>query len=548
MVFMDKSAYLNNLVEILMRRQCYFFFHYNVKSGDWDFQSNIPESSLLGENADDPIEGLLKSDFVECSDKPMIAQFYADFKRACQIRTKNRYMESIIHVKIDGKPTILSFAVYFTCDENGIATSYTGYAVSVSDVKTSNLTDKAAPFPVDKVMKNMMSTKENFAVVQFDIIRFKLINEQYGEKVGDMVLENIRTNLEHVWGREAVTARFGADIFTVMTEYSDIEELENRIKHLCDELQHYNDIEYKFSFGVYLVTDKSVPLRKMTDNAAIARKNAKGTAQKPIYYYEEKFGRELHTRHAIESEMQSALQSGQFQVYLQPKCNTLDGSVMGAEALVRWNHPEKGLIHPDKFIPVFESNGFIEYLDNFVHTEVCKILRKWLDAGIKAVPISVNVSRIYLGNPHLAEKIKAIVDKYNIPIELFQIEITETYENREAEDAINTFKDSGFTLLMDDFGSGFSSLNTLKNTRFDVIKLDREFFGDSMMTERGQKIVTHTIAMTNDIGLEVVAEGVETPEQADFLSRSGCKFAQGYLYSRPVPLSEFEKKFFGRII
>lgn len=533
-------------MSILQRRKFSCCFHYNAHTKTSEYKCNFPEEALFNLQAADPVEGLLTSSAILSSDKTAIVDFYKDYRKALHERMEEKYIEILIRANIEGKNVTMSLAVQINIGEDGLACGITGYAVSISNFGGS--LQAKAPFPVDLVMKKMMTAKENYAVVQFDIIRFKLLNEQYGDKTGDAVLEFIRSNLDRVWGRDAVTARFGADIFTVFTEYSDIKEIEERIDKVCEELQQFRDIRYRFSFGVYLVNDKSVPLRKMTDNAAIARKSAKDNASRPIKYYEEKFNDELHNRHEIESEMQEALENGQFRVYLQPKCRIGDGKVIGAEALVRWIHPDKGVIPPDKFIPVFESNGFIAELDRYVHTQVCRILRKWLDAGIECIPISVNVSRIYLGDPHLARNIKEIVEQYGIPIDLFQIEITETYENKEAETSIDTFKDCGFTLLMDDFGSGYSSLNTLKNTRFDVIKLDREFFGRSMMTDRGQKIVSHTIAMTNDIGLEVVAEGVETNEQADFLNRNGCKFAQGYLYSRPVPLDEFEEKYFGRVI
>lgn len=543
---MNSCSYSDDLMSLFLRRKFSCCFHYDVKTKTSEYRCNFPKEALFNMKAADPVEGLLLSSAVCGPDKTVVVEFYKDYRRAVHEKSEGKYIDTLIRANVDGKSITMSLAVQVDTDENGLACGMTGYMASVSDFGGSH--QAKAPFPVDVVMKKMLTTKENFAVIQLDIIRFKLLNEEHGEAAGDAVLEYIRSNLGRVWGRDAVSARFGADIFTVFTEYSDINELEERIEKVCAELQQFGDIKYKFSFGIYLVNDKNVPLRTMTDNAAIARKSAKDNAARPIKYFEEKFNAELHNRHEIESEMQNALESGQFQVYLQPKCRIGDGKVIGAEALVRWIHPEKGVVPPDKFIPVFEANGFIEQLDRYVHTQVCIILRKWIDAGIDCIPVSVNVSRIYLGNPRLALNIKEIVEQYRIPIDLFQIEITETYENKEAEASINTFKDCGFTLLMDDFGSGYSSLNTLKNTRFDVIKLDREFFGRSMMTERGQKIVSHTIAMTNDIGLEIVAEGVETNEQADFLDKNGCKFAQGYLYSKPIRLDEFEERYFGRAL
>jgi diguanylate cyclase (GGDEF)-like protein len=551
---MSEIFYSGKLLDVLMQRKYSCCFHYDVSDGRTHFTANFPVGTVFRTEANDPIEGLLTSLTLDEADKPPILRFYQSFEQALTTPGKDEYLETMIHVNTEQLGTALVLAAQYSCGEDGIATSITGYIVSIANFdfnarhKDEAGLKRKAPFPVDLVTYRMENATENFAVVQFDIIRFKLLNEQYGEEVGDAVLENIRANLERVWAREAVTARCGADIFAVFTEYSDTKELESRIAMVRKRLQNFHNIKYTFSVGVYLVKDKSVSLRKMVDCAAIARKEAKNTSANALLYYEDKLTDELHCRHEVESEMQQALETGQFQVYLQPKCCTHNGEIIGAEALVRWVHPEKGIIPPDKFIPIFESNGFIERLDNYIHEEVCKILRKWLDAGMECVPVSVNVSRIYLNNQELPLKLRRLVDIYRIPLHLFQVEITETYENMEAEAIINCFKDCGFTLLMDDFGAGYSSLNTLKNTKFDVIKLDRDFFGNSMMSERGQKIVTHTIAMTNDIGLEIVAEGVETTEQADFLDQNGCKYAQGYLYDKPLPLSDFEKKLFGKDI
>ena len=546
---MIMKSFSEKLTDFLFKRQYAFCFCFNVASGKVEYKSNFQIEKIFSGEFSNPIEAMLNSSSLSDSDKSELALFYAGFKKACSIPCPEQYIDKRIQISLDGKMVPLSVSIGWICGSDGLASEIIGYAVSTAHSEFSisyaeEQTNAKAPFPVETVMKRMMTTKENFAIVQFDITRFKIINESYGDITGDAVLENIRCNLDRVWGREAVTCRLGADIFAIFSEYSDINELEERIQYVKDELQHYNDINYTFTFGVYLVKDKSVPLRKMSDFAAMARRNIKSKAVQTIEYFNDKLNDELHNRHEIEAEMQSALDSGQFKVYLQPKCRTSDGVVVGAEALVRWIHPQKGVIPPDRFIPVFETDGFIEQLDTYVHTEVCKLLRKWLDLGIDYMPISVNVSRVYLGKPNLAELIRRKVDEYGIPVELFQLEITETYDDSASDRVIAALKEKGFILLMDDFGSGYSSLNTLKNTQFDVIKLDKEFFGNSMMSERGQKIITHTIAMTNDINLEIMAEGVETSEQAVFLDGSGCKYAQGYFYSRPVPVEEFERTVF----
>ena len=248
----------------------------------------------------------------------------------------------------------------------------------------------------------------------------------------------------------------------------------------------------------------------------------------------------------IEEIEEQALANGEFHIYLQPKY-TYDknrGKIVGAEALVRWIDSENHIKSPAEFIPIFEKNGFILKLDQFMWEGCCRLLRKWMDDGRTPVPISVNVSRIYLGKTDVVGYIQNLIKKYCIPIELLQIEITETAENQETIQYANDFKAAGFTLMMDDFGSGLSSLSMLKDTPFDVLKMDRLFLDECLENEHGKMIVSHVISMSGDLGLDIIAEGVETREQADFLYDHGCQTAQGFYFSRPVPAAEFEKMWF----
>ena len=226
-------------------------------------------------------------------------------------------------------------------------------------------------------------------------------------------------------------------------------------------------------------------------------------------------------------------------MYLQPKYSILHDKMVGAEALVRWVRPGKGIIPPAEFIPMFEKNGFVTKMDAFIWEEACRTVRSWMDKGIEPLPISVNVSRIHLKSGLFITTLNNLVEQYKIPKKYLEIEITETAEEEDAGVGINTLKENGFTLLMDDFGSGYSSLNTLKDTQFDVIKIDREFLQDFIGSKRGQTIVKHTIQMTRSIGLDLVAEGVETKEQAEFLSACGCDTAQGFYYAKPMTVEEF---------
>ncbi len=229
-------------------------------------------------------------------------------------------------------------------------------------------------------------------------------------------------------------------------------------------------------------------------------------------------------------------------MFLQPKHCISNGRIIGAEALARWIHPEKGMISPIDFIPVFEENGFILKLDQVIWESACRKIREWIDKGIEPVPISVNVSREYLHSFDVVNQILSYINKYDIPIKLLELEITESIDAEGVDDIIKCMKDAGFTMLMDDFGSGYSSLNMLKTTQFDVLKIDRSFLSEFMDSDRGRKIISHTISMSHDIGLDIIAEGVETSEQAQFLNDCGCNSAQGYFYSKPIPPEDFDRK------
>lgn len=379
------------------------------------------------------------------------------------------------------------------------------------------------------------------AFIQFDIEKFKLINTTYGEDMGTEILNFIGNGLKTICNDSQVCIRLSADVFMVCTAFDSTEEIERLINIIQDRLGHYKDIHYKLVFGVNLVTDKSLPIRKMGDRAAMARQGMKGNALENVAYYADGQENSMISRKFIEDSMDEALANGEFVMYLQPKYSISSESIVGAEALVRWIHPERGIIAPMEFIPIFETNGFITKLDKCIWEQACKTIRNWIDKDIKPVPISINISRVHLTNEKFIGVLNELIEKYDISKDLLEIEITESMENGSADDMIKKLHDSGYVLLMDDFGSGYSSLNTLKNTPFDVIKMDRQFFSEFMLSDRGKKIISHTISMSLDIGMGLVAEGIETKEQAEFLSDCGCDVAQGYYYSRPITLSDFDK-------
>jgi EAL domain-containing protein (putative c-di-GMP-specific phosphodiesterase class I) len=246
----------------------------------------------------------------------------------------------------------------------------------------------------------------------------------------------------------------------------------------------------------------------------------------------------------ITNSMDQALKNGEFIVYLQPKIELSGNTLVGAEALVRWKKSDNSLMPPNDFIPLFEKNGFVVYLDFYVYEEVCKKLRSWLDNGLSVVPISLNVSRIHLHDDDFVGELEKLVDRYEIPHHLLELELTESIFLNNTEEALNVMRklqNIGFVVSIDDFGAGYSSLNLLKDMATDVIKLDKEFFGQGEMQKEEQIIVSSIISMAKQLNMKVLSEGVETKKQSDFLKSVCCDMAQGFLFAKPMPVLDFEK-------
>lgn len=383
-----------------------------------------------------------------------------------------------------------------------------------------------------------------FALIQFDVAKFKMINEQYGEAQGDELLQFFIDSLKLICNEEQLYVRLTADVFMILTPYEEYADLEAFVEMLNNRLLGFHGIPYRLVFGICPITDKSVELRRFGDSAALARQSIKTDAMHYFAYYEDHMKNAARMSKFIEDHMEQALEKHEFVMYLQPRYSISKEKIIGAEALVRWNDPERGLIPPAEFIPLFEKNGFVVRMDQYIWEEACKTIRKWMDSGIEPLPISVNMSRRHLKNTKFIDVLNALVEKYQLPKHCLEIEITETVDEENKDEGVRLLKENGYTLLMDDFGSGYSSLNMLKDTQFDVIKIDRGFLQDFMGSERGQEIVRHTIRMIRAIGLELVAEGVETREQAVFLSDCGCDVAQGFYYAKPMSLEDFNKRLY----
>ena len=385
---------------------------------------------------------------------------------------------------------------------------------------------------------------KNFDLLRINIERFKVLNDLFGESTGDKLLRYIGKFLKEINLPLCVSGRLYADNFVVCYEAGkgDSRRMINTLQMVADSFAINN--RTILSFGLYRIDDKTLPVSVMCDRANMALWKAKGNFKNPYCEYDEKMRQQVLKEQKIINAMERAIQNKEFTLYLQPKYDIEKGTIIGAEALVRWISLENGFISPGDFIPVFENNGFVYEVDKFIWEESCRYLRKWLDEGREVHPISVNVSRIDLYTPKLVQHLVNLREKYQLQSQYLELEITESAYTEDPEQIITItrqLREAGFVILMDDFGTGYSSLNMLKDIQIDVLKLDMGFLKSSDYSAKGGNILTAILKMAESLKMQTIAEGVETKEQVEFLKSIGCRYVQGFYYSKPLPVGEFEK-------
>jgi len=383
-----------------------------------------------------------------------------------------------------------------------------------------------------------------FVIVYFNIQNFKMVNDLYGFAMGDQTLKMVAGRIQRFVAAMGTCGRVMGDHFILcMPETRDnVQALIETIRQNIDK--HDLDFPISFDLGFYRIKDPTVPFEVMMDCARLAQLTIKGSYDVGWAYYDEAMHDKMRTEAWVTKEMRRALDEHQFQVYLQPQYDHRSRRMVGAEALVRWLHPERGLVTPREFIPVFERNFFICQMDHFVWERTCQLLRDWLDRGLPVVPVSVNISRICLYDNALPQFFATLREQYHLPRQLLRLEITESAYTQDPEQLVamvTALRNHGFIVEMDDFGSGYSSLTTLHEMPIDVVKLDLRFITGSQ-SQKGRAIIKAVVYMMQILHLGVIAEGVETAEQADFLVSSGCSTIQGYYYSQPLPATAFEAR------
>lgn len=401
-----------------------------------------------------------------------------------------------------------------------------------------------------------LKTHENYSIIAMNIRQFKFINEIFGRVTADKLLCHIKAVLDSCLKQDECFSRDSADTFLLMLKESDEntvrDRLENIIREITDfTLKAHQNYEMMLYCGAAFITENTADNDSATmimTHTMFALQKARELPLNSIWFYDMELHKDEQQENYVESHMYQALKDGEFKLFLQPKIDLDSSALGGAEALVRWLKPDGSMIYPNQFIPIFEKNGFCARLDMYMFELVCRQLKVWKEAGFQPVPISVNQSKLLFYEEGYVEKLSSLVSDYDIPANLITLEILEglAMENVDRlNEEIGRLKAVGFRISMDDFGSGYSSLNTLGRLAIDELKLDKAFLEEVSVgdNKRQEIIMKHIIKLTKHLHIYTVAEGVETEENERLIKTLGCDFGQGYYYSRPISAEEFSERY-----
>lgn len=419
--------------------------------------------------------------------------------------------------------------------------------LAFSDPVTGGMNYSAFQLQYEELVK--AAPPLTYTLIMLNVKGFKLINENYGTAAGNDTLRYIyKILLRHTEPGE-FAARSEADNFFLCIKEREKQAIQFRLDAMIHDINSFNktrETPYYLTIlqGAYLIDDPTLELTIIQDRTRTAYQNQASGAHPSCAFYDADFTRQLQTEQELNDLFEQSLKNHDFQVYLQPKVRLLDGGIAGAEALVRWIHPQKGIIFPSDFIPIFERNGKICRLDLYMFEEVCRLLQQWNQKGQPWLPVSVNLSRQHFKNPEFLKSFSEIAGRYHVPQNTIEFELTESIlldpqQIEIVKKSIHKMHCLGFLCSLDDFGSGFSSLGLLKEFDVDTIKLDRQFFLD-ISKEKSRDVIACLIELAKKLNVRTVAEGIEVQEQLDYLRDIGCDMVQGYIFSRPLPSKEFE--------
>lgn len=390
-----------------------------------------------------------------------------------------------------------------------------------------------------------------YRLQRYNIDHFRDINGIYGHEIGDKLLSDIGDYMRKMDSKDSFSAHLSGDHFARFLA-DDCQTVEKFNDDFVTDFSSYKlKIPLTIHIGVYDLCEEGISPYEMSYKALLALQSVKGDMQNYVAYYESGMVKCETEQLELLNDVENAIKNEEFEIWFQPQVNYSEKSAFSAEALVRWRHPSKGILSPGVFVPILEKSNYISKLDKYVIEKTCKYMQKWFkDLPDKDIKISVNLSRNDLLIEGFADKLAEVVRSHDIPLSALHMEVTESayIDNPERLiKQINNLREKGFFVEMDDFGAGFSSLNTLKDISVDKLKLDMKFLSGDNTDKKGKIIIASIIKMAKALGLPIIAEGVETKEQADMLLDFGCSQMQGYYFSKPIPASEYEKILYGNI-
>ncbi|WP_195268095.1 bifunctional diguanylate cyclase/phosphodiesterase [Eubacterium sp. 1001713B170207_170306_E7] len=406
-----------------------------------------------------------------------------------------------------------------------------------------------ASFEINAAEKLRAASPGAYLMVYLNLNNFKFVNDSYGYTAGDKLLLSFSATLKRFCNSSEICAHLHADHFAILLKKREhvIEDLQTAI---LESIENERDLNLSdiltCDYGIYTIPDPDEAIASCLSKANVALKEGR-SSRRSVAYYDQHLLDKITNENKMTRWMRQGLSENEFQLYLQSKVNLEQSKVTGAEVLVRWNSEPFGFLPPDEFIPLFEKNGFIVELDFYVLEETCRILKQSLStAPDRTIVLSVNVSRVTLFQNDFIKRFVQMAERYEVPPEYLEIEITENvfiFDSSMVEQILSQLRSYGFSISMDDFGSGYSSLNLLRELPIDVLKIDRIFLQESIRVEKAYAIVKSVVEMAHSLNMVVVCEGVETLEHAEFLKTIHCAIGQGYYFSKPIPLGAFQEKY-----
>ncbi len=381
----------------------------------------------------------------------------------------------------------------------------------------------------------------------FNLKSYGLISRRYGSQEGDQIIKRYAKKLKEFIDDDEIVAHFGGDNFTALIK----KERTKKFIKFISAVPVYgvrngkrDDFTISAVAGIYSIDESMTNPGQTISRAVMACNYAKNVANKPYVFVNKAMSTRIYRQKQIEDRYEEALANDEFRIYLQPKVDTETGRIVGAEALARW-FCNGIVLYPTEFIPILEQEGVVAALDMYVLKKTCEFIKEWIDRGITPVQVSVNFSRRDLGNNDLAKEITEMIDSYGIDRKYIEIEVTETSSETEKSlmtDFLSELRASEISTAIDDFGTGYSSLSTLRDFPVSVIKIDRSFINNEELNSSDEIVLRNIVSLANELGIDVVTEGVERPDQTQLLKDVGCHVVQGFLYDNPMPKKDFEKR------